>query len=264
MKTLIEQFNSLSLPEKEYAILPLGQHSFVVKTKNKTIWLDPFLTDLEGRNVPVLCRADEVCVADIITGSHDHADHIDRAALPDMVKAAKDAVFVFPRAVSVGEVPAERTSALNDSETIELDGVKITAVASAHELLETDSDGNFTALGFVIECDGIKFYHSGDCCIYEGLQTKLRALAPYDFAFLPINGRDAVRYKANCIGNMTYQEAVDLAGALDINLTIPAHFDMFTFNSTDPTLFADYFSAKYPGRKYSIPIPGKIIRGTAR
>ena len=75
MKTLIEQFNSLSLQEKEYAILPLGQHSFVVKTKNKTIWLDPFLTDLEGRNVPVLCRADEVCVADIITGSHDHADH---------------------------------------------------------------------------------------------------------------------------------------------------------------------------------------------
>ena len=99
MKTLIEQFNSLSLQEKEYAILPLGQHSFVVKTKNKTIWLDPFLTDLEGRNVSVLCRADEVCVADIITGSHDHADHIDRAALPDMVKAAKDAVFVFPRAV---------------------------------------------------------------------------------------------------------------------------------------------------------------------
>lgn len=264
MNDIISKFNSLSLQHKEYAILPLGQHSFAVKTVNKTIWLDPFLTDLEGRCVPVLCRANEVTCADIITGSHDHADHIDRDALPEIVSAAKDAVFVFPRAVKVGEVPDGRTLKINDGETIEHDGVKISAIASAHEFLDMDENGNYPALGFVIECDGVKFYHSGDCCIYEGLLSRLKKHSALSFAFLPINGRDAVRYKANCIGNMTYQEAVDLAGALDIELTIPAHFDMFAFNSEDPQKFVDYFNVKYPGRKCTVPVPGQIIRGFAK
>ena len=263
MSSIISDFNSLSLQYGEYAILPLGQHSFVVKTQNRTIWLDPFLTDLEGRCVPVLCRPDEAVGADIITGSHDHADHIDRAALPEIVSASANAVFVFPRAVNVEEVPEERTLKINDGETIEHNGIKISAIASAHEFLDMDENGNYQALGFVIECDGVKFYHSGDCCVYEGLQSKLAKHSPLTFAFLPINGRDAVRYKADCIGNMTYQEAVDLAGALDINVTIPAHFDMFAFNSEDPRKFVDYFNVKYRGRKCTVPVPGQIIRGFA-
>ena len=263
MSTSVDDFKQLVLQDKEYAILPLGQHSFIVKTKNKTIWLDPFLTELAGREIPAPCTPSEVAGADIITGSHDHADHIDRDSLPQMAEAGKNTVFVFPSAVTVKEVPETQTLHINDLQTKEINGVKITAVASAHEFLDVDENGNYPALGYIIECDGIRFYHSGDCCVYEGLLTKLKQYAPYDFAFLPINGRDAVRYNAGCIGNMTYQEAVDLAGSLDIELTVPAHFDMFAFNSIDPQLFVDYFNAKYPGRKCTVPIPGAVIKGKA-
>ena len=227
MSNFLDAFSSLVLLDNEYAILPLGQHSFAVRTSNKTIWLDPFLTELEGREIPPLCKPCDITKADIVTGSHDHADHIDRDSLTELAGAAGDAVFVFPAAVTVEQVSENRTLHINDLQTLEINGVKITAVAAAHEFLETDENGNYYALGYIIECDGIKFYHSGDCCIYEGLLTKLKHYAPFDFAFLPINGRDAVRYNAGCIGNMTYQEAVDLAGSLDIELTVPAHFDMF-------------------------------------
>jgi hypothetical protein len=55
-----------------------------------------------------------------------------------------------------------------------------------------------------------------------------------------------------CSINMTYQEAVDLAGTLRPDLTGPGHYDMFKHNSEDPQKFADYFSLKYPGLKYWI------------
>jgi hypothetical protein len=66
---------------------------------------------------------------------------------------------------------------------------------------------------------------------------------------VPINGRDARRYSSNIIGNMTYQEAADLVGGLPVELTVPAHFDMFDGNSEDPQLMVDYMMVKYPGRK---------------
>jgi L-ascorbate metabolism protein UlaG (beta-lactamase superfamily) len=134
-----------------------------------------------------------------------------------------------------------------------VDGVKITAIAAAHEFLDKDPEtGSYPYLGYIVEANGCIMYHSGDTCIYEGMQTKLSRFGTFDVMFFPINGRDARRYLANCIGNMTYQEAVDLAGFLKPRLAVPGHYEMFDFNSEDPTLFADYISAKYPDVKYWI------------
>ena len=76
---------------------------------------------------------------------------------------------------------------------------------------------------------------------------KLRRLGPIDAALLPINGRDGKRYRRSCIGNMTFQEAADLAGELRPRLVIPGHWDLFADNPGDPEAFADYIDAKYPG-----------------
>ena len=71
---------------------------------------------------------------------------------------------------------------------------------------------------------------------------------------VPINGRDAERYLRNCIGNMTFQESVDLAGELMPRLVIPGHWDMFPGNTADPTDFSTYLEAKY-GDKVPCLIP---------
>jgi len=61
------------------------------------------------------------------------------------------------------------------------------------------------------------------------------------------------------IGNMTYQEAADLAGALSPRLVIPAHYDMFANNPGDPQAFADYVRAKYPDLSVKICDYGERI-----
>ena len=83
----------------------------------------------------------------------------------------------------------------------------------------------------------------------------IKAFGKIDVELLPINGRDARRYSNNCIGNMTYQEAADLAGEVGPGIIIPGHWDMFADNSADPQAFADYIEVKYKG-KLKCLIPG--------
>lgn len=258
------QFENLPLAAGQFAALHLGQHSFVLRIADRTIWLDPFLTPTAGRLIPPPLTTDCATVANIITGSHDHSDHIDRPSLQGLAKASR-ATFVFPAAIrhTITEIPQSRICGLNDGCSVTLDGVKITAVAAAHERLDRDpATGLYPYLGFVLEYAGVTVYHAGDCCLYEGIHARLRQWKHIDLAFLPINGRDAYRYTHNCIGNMTYQEAADLAGDLNVGIAVPAHFDMFAANTENPALFVDYMHAKYPSVKVWKPAPGTFMQWT--
>lgn len=134
----------------------------------------------------------------------------------------------------------------------------MTAVKAKHEFFDEGPDG-FPFLGYLIHGDGLTLYHSGDTLIYEGLLTTLRRRR-LDVAFLPINGRDAERYRSGCIGNMTYQEAVDLAGELQVGLAVPAHWDMFASNSKDPAKFTEYLAVKYPAVRSWVGKAGERVQ----
>jgi len=133
-------------------------------------------------------------------------------------------------------------------------------VAAAHERLDADeATGLYPYLGYVIEAIGCRVYHAGDTCRYEGLETRLKELAPLDVMFLPINGRDAQRLAGGCIGNMTYQEAVDLAGEVGPRLAVAAHFEMFANNTEDPAKFVEYMNVKFPSVRPLIPEHGRRV-----
>lgn len=262
---LVREMNDFAPPRPGVAFWWLGQHSFALRTRTRALWLDPFLSDLPGRRHPPLVRPDEVTDADFVFGSHDHADHIDRPAWPVLAEASPEARFVVPellRASLADElgVDAARFVGVDDGETVELAAdLRVTGVAAAHEFLDRDPEtGRCPYLGFVIETDGLRIYHSGDTCKYEGLETALLRLAP-DLVFLPINGRDAERLRRNCIGNMTWQEAADLAGALTPTLAVPTHFDMFAGNTADPALFIDYMAVKHPTVETLVPSYGERV-----
>jgi len=250
-KTLIQEIDSCEVPSGKPAIWWLGQHSFVVKVGRKIIYLDPFLTAMNERIVPPMMKPEELTNAAIVCGSHDHLDHIDRAVWPAIAAASPGASFVIPSLFQPTlpgelEIPANRFIGLDDGKSIDIDGVKISAVAAAHEFLDRDpATGQYPYLGYIIETGGVTIYHAGDTCIYEGLITKLRRWK-FDVMFLPINGRDAVRLAAGCIGNMTYQEAVDLAGTLQPGVVIPTHYEMFKTNLGDWRGFVDYAKVKFP------------------
>ncbi|MFC1675662.1 MBL fold metallo-hydrolase [Planctomycetota bacterium] len=250
-KELLAQIDLTQLPPGQVALWWAGQQGYIIKTAQTVIYLDVFFSPHPRRQIPLLIPPEFANNADIVFGTHDHKDHIDRQSWPALAKASPQATFVVPELLRTDlaedlNIPAERFIGINDCQTTQLKGLKITGIASAHELLERDENtGLYPYMGYVIEADGFYLYHCGDCCIYEGLQTKLKQFS-IDLSMLPINGRDAVRLARGCIGCMTYQEAADLAGAIESKLTLPGHYDMFADNSEDPKLFTEYMKVKYP------------------
>lgn len=255
---LIRDIDACTLNPGQCAFWWLGQHSFVLKMGQTILYLDPFLADLPGRKVRPLLKPQEITNADLILGSHDHTDHIDRTIWPALAAASPRATFVVPslqRNRLAGEIamPSERLMGLDDAQSFSCKETEVIALPAAHELLDRDPrTGQHPYLGFVIKGNGCTVYHSGDTCIYPGLYDRLLKYRP-DVMFLPINGRDAERLARGCIGNMTYQEAADLAGLIQPQLTVPAHFDMFQGNTEDPQLFVDYMNIKYPNLSTCIP-----------
>ena len=260
MNKILEHFSKITPGFGEVLLCRLGQHSFIIKTGEKLIAVDPYLTADSNRLIPPLIKPEEFSGFDLICCSHDHGDHIDRPALSAIAEASPDSIFLVPEAVknSITEIPQSRIVGMNDGEFLEIDGVSVKAIAAAHEMLDVTPEGLYPYLGYIIKCNGVSIYHSGDCCVYEGLLTKLKENLP-DIMLLPINGRDAFRLKNDCIGNMTWQEAVDLAGWSGTEWVIPAHYDMFEGNLADPQLFLDYVEAKYPGLKTKKLDPGEIF-----
>lgn len=261
---LLNDIDECDLESGTSAIWWLGQHSFIVKLADRVLYFDPFLSEHPSRLLPPLLDADEITHADLVFGSHDHTDHIDHPALKKIAQSSPNATFIFPE--SLGSrlsgklgIDRERIIGLDDGYTIDIDGLTISAIPAAHEFLDYDAASeHYPYLGYIVEYENRTIYHSGDTCIYEGLLSRLKQWT-FDLVFLPINGRDAKRLSTGCIGNMTYQEAADLAGTLTPGITIPGHYGMFKNNTIDPTLFADYMAVKYPDLKVHLCEPGTRI-----
>jgi L-ascorbate metabolism protein UlaG (beta-lactamase superfamily) len=263
---LIEDIDRTASADGELALWWLGQHSFVIKLAGEVVYLDPFLSDVSGRTVPPMVAPEQVTHAAVVTGTHDHGDHIDRKVWP-AIAAASEATFIVPELILQQgladdlDLPPDRFAGLDDGQSVTVGPLTITALPAAHELLDVDeATGLHPYLGFVIEGGGCRVYHAGDTCKWEGLEGRLKQLGPIDVALLPINGRDAERLKGGCIGNMTYQEAVDLAGAVRPCVTIPTHYEMFTHNSEDPACFVDYMNVKFPDLTPLVVPHGRRVR----
>ncbi len=252
---LINDINECKVGYGEFAFWWLGQMGYAIKMGKTILYIDAYLEDSNRRNVPTLLNPEEVLNADIILGTHDHSDHIDRTSWNQISKSSPNAKFITPSIVLASlpkdlDIAEDRFIGMNDGVSINLCGITITGIASAHELLNLNKiTGEYPCLGYIIEGNGVKIYHAGDTCIYPGLHEKLRVSGHFNAIFLPINGRDAIRLENNIIGNMTYQEAADLAGYLEPDLVVPAHYDMFPGNSENPVLFTSYIKVKYPHLK---------------
>lgn len=248
---LVADIDSASPPHGRVAFWWLGQHGFVCKAGGKVFYFDPYLRPDERRRIKPLLKPEDAAHADFVLCSHDHSDHIDPTAIPGMAQAAKGARFVVSRRhrermLGLG-VPEERLVLLDPEQAFEADGVRITGLKQKHEFFEADERG-WPFMGFVVEAGGAAIYHSGDTLLYDGMAA---ALKRWDLTvmFVPINGRDAERYRRNCLGNMTYQEAVDLSGELRPGLVVPAHYEMLPGNTEDPGKFLDYLHAKFPEQR---------------
>ncbi len=256
---LINEIRNARVQDGELMLWWIGQMGVILKSADHVISIDAYLSDQQNRLVPSLLLPEELSGVDFVFGSHDHADHIDRTAWKVIAANHPETTFVVPKLLisELSEslnIPAKRFVGISDLKTAVLgQSLRVCGIAAAHEFLDRDEkSGEYPYMGYSLEIGGFRIYHAGDTCIYEGLAEKLRRAGRYDLMILPINGRDAARYKRGCIGNMTYQEAADLSGSLQPGLVIPGHYDMFSGNTENPELFSAYLEAKYPDQRFQI------------
>jgi len=172
---------------------------------------------------------------DVVSSSHNHTDHLDAETLLPLMRVNPDLKMVIPEANR--DFVAQRLGCnpqypmgLNGGERLTIGHFTFTGIPAAHNELETDEQGRCKFMGYVLSFGPWHVYHSGDTLWRTEI---LEALAPFslDLALLPINGNKPERRVA---GNLNATEAVALAKETKAKMLIPCHYDMFTFNTSDP------------------------------
>ena len=273
--SLIEYLNSKENAFKQVEISWLGQAGFAIKFKDKLLLIDPYLSDYlakkyKGKIFPhirlmkIPINPEKIDKVDYVLSSHAHSDHMDPETLAIISQKNSKCKFIVPasefsEAINRGPNLTQIIAA-NDSHTIELeDDIKITGIAASHENLKINIKGEHHFLGYIIDFDGIKIYHSGDCIPYEGLSKKLKDFN-INIALLPINGRDEYRLKNGITGNFTIPEVIELCLEAGIKKLIVHHYGMFAYNTVSAEELEDLEQKRLDDLQIIIPKINNIYR----
>lgn len=221
----------------------LGQSGFLIQWRGRHLLLDPYLSDsltkkyasTDKPHIRMTERAIDPAnlnFIDVVTSSHNHTDHLDAETLGPLLRVNPGLRMVAPEAnrqfiADRLGIDAAFPFGLAVGESLRVDPFEFHAVPAAHEELGPEY------LGYVIRFGPWTIYHSGDTLLYEGMAETLRTFA-IDVAFLPINGRAPERRVA---GNLSAREAAELGKAAGVRVVVPCHYEMFAFNTADPTDF---------------------------
>ena len=189
----------------------IGQSGYIIRTQNKEIIIDPYLSDVVNRvaNRPRLVKAPinpSEIKADAVICTHNHLDHLD----PDTVKGMQDEQLF----ITTNEGKAELQK-LGRSNVMTL-SVGESTVVGDFEITAVFADHTVEAFGLIVKAEGKTLYFSGDTLFNE----KLFSISEYkpDITFICINGK---------LGNMNVNEAVITAGKIGAKVNIPNHYGMF-------------------------------------
>lgn len=268
-QALLDDIQAASPAYGDACIWWLGQSGYAVKTQRHLLYIDLYLSEhltakyastdkphIRMTEAPL--RGSQIMNASYVFASHKHSDHLDPGTLPDLLAASPHAIIVVPAAIldhalKLG-IPRDRLLPTGGDQRHAVDDSFLFAsIPAAHPTFEMTGAGDYPFVGYLINVDGVRLYHSGDTLVYDGLARRLRDFQP-DILFLPINGTDERRNALHVPPNMNADEAIALASEVGNGLVIPHHYDMFTFNTTDVNEFTA--SADTAGIPYAVLQPG--------
>jgi len=176
---------------------PYGGACIRINSEN-TIYIDP--ANLSEENTEKK--------ADIILLTHSHEDHFSVETLEKLVKSTT--IIVCPTDCEESLIHKDFDFNIYIAklhEKIKLNRVKIEVVPAYSSTAHPDSAG---WVGYIIELNGIRIYHSGD----SGLTPEVNALKNIDIAFITV--REPYM--------MSPKEVVQAAEAFKPHILIPIHW----------------------------------------
>ncbi len=249
-EALLAEMAEVSAEDPRLHVWWLGQSGYLIQHAGARLLVDAYLSDSLTQKYAATdkphVRITERCISPerltnipLVLSSHQHTDHFDEATLGPLAEMNPNLQVMVPAGVlSQAQarlpLPSLCWKALDEGETQDAHGWRITGVAAAHNQIERDAEGRCKFLGFIIQRGGFAIYHSGDTLLHEGLVPALSPFACH-LALVPINGNRPERRVA---GNLNPHEAAQLARDIGASLAVPHHYDMFEFNTADPADFA--------------------------
>ena len=202
----------------------LGQAGYFLDLDGTTILLDPYLSDIvfEVEKMPRMVEPPldpQGLCADLLIATHDHMDHLDPVAVPQMDKlrmkyAGPNSCLKKFESLGIG---TDNPLLLGRGDTLCFNGVELTGLYADHT---ADS------IGLYLTYDGLHLYFTGDSLF----SSELGEGRPVDVLFTCINGR---------LGNMAVEEAIELTQLTKAKVGIPNHYGMFAANTEDPQKYLD-------------------------
>lgn len=173
--------------------------------------------------------------AHVVLITHAHMDHCDIDTLVPISRASPMCRFIGPNEVcgilEENGIPRDRLTVADCEHWLDLGaGIRVLAAPAAHPTVERDAHGRLRSLGFLIDFEGRRFYHSGDTFVVASLVEFLARLRPIDVMLLPVNEHNYARERMGIIGNMGIRDAFWLAQHLGARVLVPMHWDMFEAN----------------------------------
>lgn len=174
----------------------LGHASFKIKTENKTIYIDPY-------------EINDTDIADIVLITHPHYDHL---SILDLQKITNSETIILGTVDCTSKFAGK---IISKYEVISPDMKKIIKGIEIDSVHAYNIDKRFHPkengwVGYIINIDSVKIYHTGDTDIIPEMKN-----IKTDIALLPIGG--------------TYtMDAVDASKACEMiqtKIAIPMHYN---------------------------------------
>jgi len=181
----------------------LGHDGFRLDAE-KVIYMDPY--EISGGPV-----------ADLILISHEHFDHCSPG---DVAKIQGPGTVILTEAASAAKLTGD-VRVMRPGDKVTMDAVTVEAVPSYNTNKAFHPAGN-AWLGFVVEVEGVRVYHTGDSDFIPEMKG-IKA----DIALLPVSGTYV----------MTADEAVKAALAIQPRLAIPMHYGAIVGSEQDAARF---------------------------
>lgn len=218
----------------------LGHSSILMKLDGMFVLADPVFSERASplpwmgpkRFHPTPITLDELPAMDVVLISHDHYDHLDKAAVKQL--AHKVGVFIAP--LGVGALL--RKWGIGAHQIIELDWWQSHPVGTLHITLTPTqhfsgrglTDRNRTLWGsFVIQSSEHRLFFSGDSGYFDGFKTIGERFGPFDIAMIETGAYNTLWPTIHMMPNESLQAALDVQA----KAMLPIHNSTFDLSMHD-------------------------------